>query len=112
VGEIAPIYSDQPSLRHQPQRATQVDHLQYYHLAPTQRSVQHATGPPLTPEPAHGLPHPPPPAAPLYAKRDELSPHTAPDSASAPSQQHRIAVRSLLISDSSSSPEKANGSPQ
>ncbi|KAJ2682729.1 hypothetical protein IWW39_005867 [Coemansia spiralis] len=112
VGEIAPIYSDQPSLRHQPQRATQVDHLQYYHLAPTQRSAQHATGPPLTPEPAHGLPHPPPPAAPLYAKRDELSPRTAPDSASAPSQQHRIAVRSLLISDSSSSPEKANGSPQ
>ncbi|KAJ2731306.1 hypothetical protein IW152_004653 [Coemansia sp. BCRC 34962] len=122
VGEIAPIYSDQPLLRHQqhplPQRATQVDNLQYYHLAPTQRSAQHVTGPPLTPEvasPAHGLP-PPPPPAPLYAKHDELSPRTAPDSsvasASAPSQQHRIAVRSLLISDSSSSPEKTNGSPQ
>ncbi|KAJ2025605.1 hypothetical protein H4S03_008828 [Coemansia sp. S3946] len=123
VSETPPIYPEPPSsFRHQqhplPTRAQPVDNLQYYHLAPTQRPAQHATVSPLAPDaatPSHGLP-PPPPPVPLYAKHGELSPVVALDSpsasASAPSQQRRIAVHSLLISDSSSSPEKANGSPQ
>ncbi|KAJ2064812.1 hypothetical protein GGI17_000788 [Coemansia sp. S146] len=106
VSEIAPIYPEQPSFRHQqqhplPTRAQPVDNLQYYHLAPTQRPAQHATVSPLASEaatPSHGLhvlPPPPPLPVPLYAKHGELSPVAALDSssasASAPSQQRRIA---------------------
>ncbi|KAJ2829490.1 hypothetical protein GGI24_002127 [Coemansia furcata] len=123
VTENAPIYPDQSSFRHQqhpqPARAQPVDNLQYYHLASSQRSARYATGSPMAPEadtPAHDLHAPPPPLPPVspYTKHEMLldtARDPPPAHVSAPSQQRRIAVHSLLISDSSSSPEKANGSP-
>ncbi|KAJ2890489.1 hypothetical protein IWW38_004103, partial [Coemansia aciculifera] len=132
VSDATLTYYEQPSFRHQqhaspPVRAQQADNLQYYHLASSQRTAQHISAPPLASKSAAApassmaavLPSPAfnsrPPQSQVAESPTLLESTTEAQSPPdpAPSQQHRIAVHSLLISTNSpsASPEKASGSP-